>query len=66
MVLNINGFFDSLLMQLDNIIEKGFAKKECEKLFFVTADIGEALKYIDEYKPSDLGLKWVTDAVPGA
>ena len=60
-ILNINHFYDQLLMQFDILIEQHFAKPECRKLYFVTDDVNEALTYIDTYKADPIRKKWLTD-----
>lgn len=60
-ILNINGFYDKLLEQFDNIIAWNFAKPECSKLYYVTEDVKKALEYIDSYVPYEFGEKWLTD-----
>ena len=60
-ILNINNFYDEILKQFEHIINQQFAKPEYKKLYFVTSDIQEALKYIKSYKPQKFGSKWRTD-----
>lgn len=62
--LNINGFYDKLLEQFDLIIDRHFAKEECRQLYHITDNIDEALEYIDNYQPVDIGEKWLTDVKP--
>jgi len=59
-ILNHNHFFDFLLKQFDSIIENNFAKPESGLLYHVTSDVGEALDYIDTYKPHEFKNKWLT------
>lgn len=60
-ILNINGFYQKLLEQFENIIEQNFAKHECEKLYYVTDSVNEALDYIDGYTPFVFEDRWLTD-----
>lgn len=60
-LLNVNGFYDKLLEQFEQIIQEKFAKAECRNLYFVTSSVSEALKYIDEYQPYIFKDKWLTD-----
>ena len=60
-ILNINGFYEELLSQFDQIIEEHFAKEESRKLYFVTEDISSALMYIDKYEYVEFKTKWLTD-----
>ncbi len=59
-ILNFNGFYDSLLKQFDNIEERKFAKPESSLLYHITADVDNALEYIDTYKPLEFKDKWLT------
>lgn len=49
-VLNINGFFDGLIAQIDRMIECGFIKESTRKDYFFTSDIGELVSYLSEYE----------------
>jgi len=60
-ILNVNNFYSDLLKQFSNIIEYNFARPECEKLYYVTDSVNDALDYIDYYKPSEYKEKWLTD-----
>ncbi|MFZ5989641.1 MAG: TIGR00730 family Rossman fold protein [Bacillota bacterium] len=63
-IININGFYNSLLEQFEKIVREQFAKEECKNLYFVTEDVLEALDYIDSYKPCEFEQKWLTDVDP--
>lgn len=60
-ILNINGYYDSLLKQFEVTINRQFAKPECGELYFVTDDVEDALEYIDTYVPYNFCSKWLTD-----
>ncbi len=60
-ILNIQGFYDKLLAQFEEIIEGNFAKAECMEFYHVTSSVKEALDYIDSYVPFESELKWFTD-----
>lgn len=60
-ILNIQGFYDKLLAQFEEIIEGNFAKPECMEFYHVTSSVKEALDYIDSYVPFESELKWFTD-----
>lgn len=59
-ILNINNFYDGLVKIFDNIINLKFAKEQSRDLYYITEDINNALDYLDEYQPRDLGSKWFT------
>ncbi|MCR4435659.1 MAG: TIGR00730 family Rossman fold protein [Clostridiales bacterium] len=59
-ILNINHFYDKLLEQFQEIMDRQFAKPECKKLYHVTSGISAALEYIDSYEPVELSEKWLT------
>jgi uncharacterized protein (TIGR00730 family) len=60
-VLNINGYYDSLLRQFETVITQQFAKPECRALYYVTDDVTDALRYIDGYTPCGYEERWLTD-----
>lgn len=60
-ILNVNDFYNRLLMQFDEIIDKKFAKPESLGLYRVTNNPNEALEYIDSYQPMIIKEKWLTD-----
>ncbi|HOJ78505.1 MAG TPA: TIGR00730 family Rossman fold protein [Bacillota bacterium] len=57
-ILNVNNFYQALLEQFDTILNQQFAKPECQKLYFVTTDIHEALRYIEDYQPEVINHKY--------
>ncbi|NLY74746.1 MAG: TIGR00730 family Rossman fold protein [Firmicutes bacterium] len=60
-IINVNGFYDRLLAQFEEIVKQRFAKPESQGLYFVTANVKEALEYIDSYQPRIFKEKWLTD-----
>lgn len=50
-ILNINGFYDSMLKQFDCIINQCFAHHESNMLYRVLSSVDETLDYIDAYEP---------------
>jgi hypothetical protein len=50
-LLNVNGYYNFLLKQLDVVIEEGFLKKENRGLLLVSEDIGELLEKMENYQP---------------
>lgn len=59
-ILNVNGYFDALLEQFRHIMNQRFAKPESSLLYYVTADVEDALEYIDTYEPIEFRDKWLT------
>jgi len=59
-VLNVNGFYNGLIEVFEKIIELKFAKVNCRDLYHVTSKVEEALKYFENYVPTDCGPKWLT------
>lgn len=49
-LLNINGFFDALLLQIDKMIEEGYIKSENKKLLIVGNSVEEIMRKMSEYK----------------
>ena len=47
-VLNINGYYDTLLRSLHEAADKGFLKPTCFSLFAVTDDADALLSYLEE------------------
>ena len=51
-ILNINGFFDHLIAQFNQIVSQSFAAGEVLTLFSVKDTIIDALRYIETYSPT--------------
>ena len=49
-LLNINGFFDGVLMQLDKMVEEGFVKPENKNLLIVENSVEKLLEKMNHYK----------------
>ena len=58
-LLNVNGFYDALLVQLDKMVEDGFLKKENKNLLLVSDDIEDLLEKMTSFK-ADFHPKWLT------
>jgi uncharacterized protein (TIGR00730 family) len=56
--VNVNGFFDDLLAMFERIYHEQFAKDSTRRLYYVAADVDDALAYIESYQPVDLEQKW--------
>jgi uncharacterized protein (TIGR00730 family) len=57
-ILNINGFYDLLLKQLDVMVEKGFLKPENRELVLDASSPEEAIKKLNDFKPVTTA-KWI-------
>ena len=49
-LLNINGFFDGVLMQLDKMVEEGYVKPENKNLLIVENSVEKLLEKMNHYK----------------
>ena len=58
-ILNTNGFYNDLIKFFDHIIDSKFANKNSKELYFITDSVDEAISYIKNYVPKDIGLKFV-------
>lgn len=57
-ILNINGFYDSLLELLQTMSEKGLLKEANQKMLLVSDDIESLLSQMENYIPPTVG-KWI-------
>ncbi|SHH08524.1 LOG family protein [Flavobacterium defluvii] len=57
-ILNINGFYDSLLELLETMTEKGLLKEVNKNMLLVSDDIDDLLKQMKNYVPPSVG-KWI-------
>ncbi len=60
-LLNINGFFDPLLSQLDKMVEEGFLRRENREMIQVSADIEMLCRMMRGYIPP--GISKIVDTV---
>ncbi|AFK03236.1 Conserved hypothetical protein CHP00730 [Emticicia oligotrophica DSM 17448] len=51
-ILNVNGFYDNLLKQLDVMVEEGFLKPENRKLLLVADNLDELFSKMEAFKPN--------------
>ena len=49
-LLNVNGFFDAVLLQLDKMVEEGYLKASGRSLLLVAASVKELMQKMDAYK----------------
>ena len=49
-LLNVNGFFDSVLLQLDNMVVEGFLKQANRDMLFVSTSVNDLILQMNAYK----------------
>ncbi|QOG04421.1 TIGR00730 family Rossman fold protein [Flavobacterium sp. MDT1-60] len=57
-ILNINGFYNSLIELTETMVEKGLLKEANQKMLLVSDDIDDLLKQMRNYTPPTVG-KWI-------
>lgn len=57
-ILNINGFYDSLIELTETMVEKGLLKDVNQKMLLVSDDIDDLLDQMKNYIPPTVG-KWI-------
>jgi uncharacterized protein (TIGR00730 family) len=57
-ILNINGFYDSLIKLTENMTEKGLLKEANQKMLLVSDSIPDLLHQMRNYTPPTVG-KWI-------
>lgn len=58
-ILNTDGFYDNLIAFFDTIIQRNFANQESKRLYYVANTPLEAVNYINNYSPEEIGAKFV-------
>jgi uncharacterized protein (TIGR00730 family) len=49
-LLNVNGFFDAILLQIDKMVEEGYVKPENKKLLIVANTVDDLMQKMNNYK----------------
>jgi uncharacterized protein (TIGR00730 family) len=49
-LLNVNGFFDAILLQLDKMVDEGYLKPAGRSLLLVATSVTELMQKMDAYK----------------
>ena len=49
-LLNVNGFFDAVLLQLDRMVEEGFLKQDNRDMLFVSNSVKDLVQKMNTYK----------------
>lgn len=60
-VLNINGYYDSLFDFIDEAMDKSFIKTTCTRLYEIVEDVEDVLPYIESYKPEQVSVEEMKD-----
>ena len=53
-ILNTNGFFDPVLLQLDRMVEEGYLKQENRKMLLVGTSVNELMQKMNTYKTPEI------------
>ncbi len=61
-LLNVEGYYDPLMVFIDSMIEKGFVKPEYKNLIIVDSDIESLLDKMALYEPTFCNGKWFEPA----
>lgn len=59
-VLNLNGFYNPLIAQMDHAIAEGFVRPAHRDLLIIDENLSNLLKRIDAYVPPAGAVKWQT------
>jgi uncharacterized protein (TIGR00730 family) len=59
-VLNVNGFYDALLMQADKMVQEGFMKKDNRDMLLSAETIEQLFDLFENYVPK-AAPKWIND-----
>ena len=58
-ILNVNGFYDALISQLDHMAAEGFLKPAHRKLLLIAGSIPELLDALESYEAPPKEGKWI-------
>lgn len=54
-LLNVNGFFDAVLLQLDKMIEEGFLRQTNRDMLLVGTSVNQLMQKMNNYKAPKIG-----------
>jgi uncharacterized protein (TIGR00730 family) len=57
-ILNINGYYDSLIVFIQNMVDKGLLKEEYQRMILISENIDELLEKMEKYTASEIE-KWI-------
>ena len=60
-LLNTDGYYDTLLDFIARSMNEHFVKEACSMLYSVCGSVDDALSYIENYKPIKIGIKKLRD-----
>ncbi len=55
-IVNINGYYDTMLKMLDETMERKFMREACRRLYKVFTDALEAVSYVENYIPEKINV----------
>jgi uncharacterized protein (TIGR00730 family) len=58
-ILNIGGYYDSLIVFVQNMVDKGLLKEENQRMILISESIDELLYKMEKYSAPEVG-KWIT------
>jgi uncharacterized protein (TIGR00730 family) len=58
-ILNIDGYYDSLMDFVQNMVDKGLLKEENQRMILISENIDELLDKMENYSAPEVG-KWIT------
>jgi uncharacterized protein (TIGR00730 family) len=58
-ILNIGGYYDSLIVFVQTMVDSGFLKKENQDMILISNNIDELLDKMENYSAPEIG-KWIT------
>ena len=58
-ILNVNGFYDPLIAQLDKMVEEGFLKSTNRIIAMVSNSVEEMIEQLENYIPAPVEGKWI-------
>lgn len=57
-ILNVGGFYDNLLLFIQNMVDKGFLKKENQEMLLTDTNVESLLTQMEQYVAPEVG-KWI-------
>ena len=57
-LLNVNGFFDPLILFFERLFDQRFVKKDHRELYYVASSCPDVFRYLAVYRPSAVPSKW--------
>jgi hypothetical protein len=57
-LMNVNGFFDPLILFFERLFDHRFVKKDHRELYYVASSCADVFRYLEYYQPSAIPSKW--------